>query len=193
MVDGDVGDGDEGGGDTSDAGAIRMAGIVLSAIGCLAMIIITGWNALTDYPALDSLVSISGTVRSAGVETVSTRTAVEKWIVINVDPGSGSALTEERWIFPRHSELVADQVTSLQVGTKVSGLAIPEPQRLRWSDDPVRVIWSLSDEVRELVSYDNVVGVELAAQHQSPLAGLILLGLGVFIVISSRMRNQGAR
>jgi hypothetical protein len=172
----------------NDADAIRTSGIVLSAIGCLAMIVITGWNALAEYPALDSLVRVSGTVVSAEVKTVSTRTSVEKWIVIDVDSNAAADRPRERWVFPRHVGFLADEVTALQVGAKVSGGALSEPKRLRWSDDPVRVIWSLSDDARELVSYAQVVEVEKAAQYQSPMAGLVMIGLGVFLILSSRMR-----
>ncbi len=176
--------------DTSDAGAIRTSGIVLSAIGCLAMVIITGWNALAEYPSLDSLVQISGTVVSGEVKTVSTRTSIEKWIVIDVDSDAAADRASERWVFPRYAEFLAAPVTALLVGAKVRARASSEPKRLRWNKDPVRVIWSLSGDARELVSYDEVVEVEVAAQYQSPMAGLIMVGLGVFLILGSRMRLE---
>jgi hypothetical protein len=174
----------------SDANVIRTAGIVLSAIGCLAMAIITGWNALTVFPSLDSLARVSGTVVSREVKTVATRTSIEKWIVIDVDSDATAGREPERWVFPRHAGFLADQVIALKVGTQVSGRASSTPERLRWSEEPVRVIWSLSDESRELVSHAQVVGLERAASHLSPVVGLIMIGLGVFLILGSRMRSN---
>jgi len=174
----------------NDSDAIRMAGIVLSAVGCLAMVIITGWNALTDYPSLDSLAPVSGTVMLAEVRTISTRTSMEKWIVIDVEPDAKDTQSIERWVFPQHTEFLAERVIALPVGAKVSGQASTEPQRLRWSEDPVRVIWSLSTGNRLLASYDQIVELEKAAHYQSPVAGLIMIGLGVFLILGSRMRLE---
>ena len=50
------------------------------------------------------------------------------------------------------------------------------------------MIWSLSDDAREIVSYAQVVELERAAQFQSPMAGLVMVGLGVFLILGSRMR-----
>lgn len=189
--------------DTSDANTVRTAGVVLCLIGCLALVAISGWNIYGEFPAPDSLERVSGSVVLGEVKTISTRTSIEKWVVIDVTldaapdltPDAGSEANSagrsdggsERWIFPGHARVLADAVASLRVGSRVSGGASVDFQRLRWSDDPVRVIWSLSSDGSELVSYADVVGVEQASRYQSPTAGLLVIGLGAVLILGSRL------
>ena len=181
---------------TNDAKVVRTAGLVLCLIGCLTLVGIAGWNASGGYPSRDSLGRVSGTVVTAEVKVISTRTAIEKWVVIDVvadpDPAANSdrrsSGQSERWIFPGHGRVLADAVAALEVGSKVSGGSMEDFQRLRWSDEPVRVIWSLSSDARELVSFADVIAVEAASRNQSPRIGLLVIGLGIALILGSRIR-----
>ena len=93
--------------------------------------------------------------------------------------------------------MLAEIVSALEVGARVSGRAQAKPERLRWSDMPVRVIWSLSGDVSgadvELVSYADVVAVEEASRYQSPAVGWMMIALGMALVFASRLKLGAKR
>lgn len=174
--------------ESSDSTAVRTAGLVLSAIGAVAWLATFGWNSMGDYPDEATLVSLSGTVQLAEVRDVSTRTSLKRWDVIEVVSTGESADAKERWVFPENAAVFDSAVTQLEAGDKVTVRAKPTPELLRWSEEPVRIVWSLSKDGNEVVSYEQIVEVLDAARYQSPVAGLMVIAVGIAIVLASRIR-----
>ena len=172
----------------NDSNTVRTAGMVLLGIGILAWATTFGWNAMGDHPDEGDLVSISGIVEHAEVREISTRTSIKYWDVIDVVPAQGGAGATERWVFPEHSTLFDQAIEELAVGDAVSARVRVEPELLRWSDEPVRIVWALAKRDREVVSYAEVVGVLAAARYQSPTAGLMVAGVGIALMLASRIR-----
>lgn len=168
----------------SDSSAVRTAGLVLCAIGVVTAAVAMVWNQMGVYPAEESLVAVSGSVVLAEHREVPTRTAIEKWDVIEVETEEGPA----RWVFPEHGAVFDTALESLEVGARVRASAQPVPERLRWSEVPVRVIWTLSRESSEIVRREDSVGVLDASRHQSPVAGWMVVGAGIALVLVSRIR-----
>ena len=177
----------------SDSAVVRTAGIVLVLIGCLTFGAVALWNGMGDYPPEATLVRVSGDVVLGQLMEISTRTAIEKWAIVDVDVDGEN----QRWVFPGQTPVLAEIVSALEVGARVSGRAQAKPERLRWSDMPVRVIWSLSGDVSgadvELVSYAGVVAVEEASRYQSPAVGWMMIALGMALVFASRLKLGAKR
>ena len=177
---------------SNDRAVVRTAGIVLAAIGCLTLAAVALWNGMSDYPPEATLVRVTGDVVLGQLMQISTRTSIEKWAVVDVDADGEN----QRWVFPGQTPALAEIVSALEVGARVSGRAQAEPERLRWSDMPVRVIWSLSGDASgadvELVSYAEVVAVEEASRYQSPAVGWLMIAFGGLLVLASRL-HLGAK
>lgn len=199
---------------TSDSAAVRTAGIVFCLIGCVSFGVVAVWNGMVDYPEESSLERVSGVVVHGRLKEISTRTSIEKWIVIDVRVGAGTDADaraegdaeatnggtngrDERWVFPSQTREWAQVVTALGVGAQVSARAWSDPERLRWSEVPVRVIWSLSRTQAgadvELVSLEEVIAVERASRYQSPVIGWTMIGLGIALILGSRLRVGAGR
>lgn len=174
----------------SDITVVRTAGLVLLWIGALGVALALAWNARGERPAPDDLVSIRGRVVAHEVKTISSRTSIDKWVVIDV----AQAGEPQRWVFPEFARSLADALAQIPVGAEVGARAVADPQRLRWNETPVRIIWSLSVGERELVGYDQVAQVFDASRRQSPAAGWITMALGALLWGASRWggrRGQG--
>jgi hypothetical protein len=177
----------------NDSTVIRAGGIVLCLIGCVTLGAVALWNEAGEYPPEATLERVTGTVVLGQLMSISTRTSIEKWVVIDVD----SEGKDTRWVFPAQTPAWAEIADALEVGATVSARAQVEPERLRWSDMPVRVIWSLFTEApgagAVLVSYAEVVAVEEAKRFQSPIVGWLMIALGGVLVAGSRMRAGAGR
>lgn len=178
-----------------DSIVVRTSGIVLCVIGCVTFGVVELWNRSGDYPPEAILERVSGTVVLGQLRTITTRTSMEKWVVIDLYSDQKKDHEDERWVLPRHTPEWVEVVSSLEAGVKVSGRALAAPERLRWSDMPVRVIWSLSREGAseepgadvELVTYAEVIAVEEALRHQSPIVGWMMIALGGALLLGSRL------
>ena len=168
----------------SDSTAVRTAGFVLCVIGVVTALVAMAWNRMGSYPAEESLVEISGTVVLAEHREVPTRTAIEKWDVVEVE-SEGKPV---RWVFPEHGVVFDTALETLAVGEPVRARAQAAPERLRWSEVPVRVIWSLGSDSGVVVRHEDSVQVLYDTRSQSPMAGWLVLGVGIALVLVSRIR-----
>ncbi len=171
-----------------DLTVIRTAGTVLSVFGAISIAITFAWNALGDRPDPATLVTLSGEVVDRGLITVPTRTSIERWLALDVTREG----EEVRWVFPDHGDALEALVDSIEIGKAADGRALPEAQLLRWYESPVRIVWSLSQDGREVIGFDDVDEAVQAARHQSPLAGGLTLAIGLLLLGASMLRRRSA-
>jgi hypothetical protein len=88
--------------------------------------------------------------------------------------------------------LFDDAVMKLGVGDHVTARVRPGPENLRWSEEPVRIVWSLSNVEGEMVGYDEIVRVLDEARYQSPTAALMVISAGVALALVSRIQFHTA-
>ncbi|MFT5694339.1 MAG: hypothetical protein ACI9QQ_000313 [Myxococcota bacterium] len=177
----------EQGAGAQDRGVVRTAGTVLCTIGLVSVLIIFVWNGRGTYPAFDTLEPVAATVVVGDAMIIPTRTAIERWDVVDVTyPDRDDE--KDRWVFPGHGVKLDAAVLAVKPGDRIDAVASPKPEQLRWSDVPVRVIWSLRVGGRELVTYDDVVANLEAARYQSPLISLSMMGIGALLVLGSRIK-----
>lgn len=195
---------------SSDSTAIRTSGTVLCLIGLVSFGAVAFWNSMGAYPAKAELERLSGTLVLGHLRIVTTRTSMEHWVVVDVhsarDGTAGGEMgdaskVQERWVFPGHTQELAERISALEVGAKVSSRALVDPERLRWTEIPVRIILSLSLDTAangsagpgEVVSYDEIIALAYAARYQSPIVGWLMLGLGGALLLGSRFRVGGGQ
>ena len=175
-----------------DSTTVRSAGLVLCAIGVVSWFASLGWNAMGDYPEADALETVSGLVEIAEVREIRTRTSIKRWDVVEVVSALGGGGVRSRWVFPANVPLFDDAVMKLGVGDHVTARVRPEPENLRWSQEPVRIVWSLSNVEGEMVGYDEIIRVLDEARYQSPAAALMVISAGVALVLVSRIQFHRA-
>jgi hypothetical protein len=179
-----------------DSHAVRTSGMVLCLIGVLTLGAVQLWNSAGDYPPEATLQRVRGTVVLGQLMTIPTRTAIERWVVVDVD----SEGQDTRWVFPGQTSDWGETVSALEVGSVVNARAQLKPERLRWSDMPVTVIWSLSMDAvdapgshADLISYAEVIAAERASRYQSPIVGWLMIGIGGAVMLGSRLRLGAGR
>jgi hypothetical protein len=165
-----------------DDNAILHAGLVLIVIGLLASAATVVWNWSLTYPEVPDLIPSEGRHERIHLESFRSRTARNKWFVLDVATPAGPDSKLERWILPDFSPHFSEPLESLVVGDHIEGLVEQQDRLIRGAEHPVRVLWSVTQDGAEVIPYSLVLDVEESVRRNSPTIGLTTSLIGVALL-----------
>jgi hypothetical protein len=161
---------------------LRHLSLAFCVVGAIAALAAGIWNRSGSFPVADGLTQSHAELVEVRVQPYRSKTAIAKFVVVDVL----SQGKPEIWVLPSFSQNYLNLIGDLDPGGSVTGGLLPEERLARWTDDPIRVLWSLEYEGEDRLPYALVLETERAKRRFSPVVGAMVLGLGVVLGLVSR-------